>query len=195
MNRFNPSPSSFARARPEALLKVVQAALVLLLLVQAARIAVVLSGAAVAQPAPQAAPKATAPPPDLSVFERFDPFFRDQLDEQQVTAGDVTGVELFGVRFGRGRRGSAILGSNGVQAAYSVGEEVQPGVVLAEVGADHVVLARGGARTRIEFGALAPPLPPPAVASVNPASAPQGAPAAPPSPAASPAPASEAANP
>lgn len=83
-----------------------------------------------------------------TLFAAFDPFFRSApagLGNATVTALDLT---LFGVNVNEASgTGSAIIAAaDGVQASFAVGDEVQPGVKLAAVAFDHVVLDRGGAR-------------------------------------------------
>ncbi|HYI42355.1 MAG TPA: type II secretion system protein N [Sphingomicrobium sp.] len=60
-------------------------------------------------------------------------------------------MQLFGTRESQGSLpGSAILGAgDGEQKSYAVGEEVAPGVTLAKVAFDHVVLSRGGSTQTI----------------------------------------------
>jgi general secretion pathway protein C len=117
-------------------------------------------------------------PVDLSILARFDPFFRRaDADPVQAAAGGEGasgGPTLFGVR--SGGRGSAILAvGSGPQQIYDVGDEVAPGLLLAEVGADFVILSRGGAKQKLGFpvpeGGAAPAayVPPVAPAAVAPA--------------------------
>ncbi|WP_265587573.1 type II secretion system protein N [Sphingomicrobium arenosum] len=66
-------------------------------------------------------------------------------------------LQLFGTLLNRGAgTGSAIIaGEDGVQQSFAVGDEVSPGVRLAEVAFDHVVLDRGGVREMLYLdGAL-----------------------------------------
>ncbi len=81
------------------------------------------------------------------LFAAFDPFAR--ASGQAEAPGTVTSLSLmlFGTRFNEFTGGgSAILaGADGVQQSYNVGDEVMPGVVLAKVAFDHVVLSRNGA--------------------------------------------------
>lgn len=168
--------------RPSAKLvrQMVETTLVLLLALQAARLTWLL--ATPAGPIGKAAAHAGAGPAravDLTVLQRFDPFFRVQSG-QDLAAGPAPteGLSLFGVRSdGRGG-GSAILGTaDGAQALYALGEDVGGGLVLRAVAADHVILTRGGSRIRLEFndGPSAPPPPPPSVGAVlAPAAAPMG---------------------
>lgn len=101
---------------------------------------------------------------DFALLEAFDPFFRGQAAAAAAApASDAAGLKLFGVRAGRGAS-AIIAGPDGRQAAYRLGEEVTPGVVLRGVAADHVVLASGGRRTSLFF-----PPPSAAAAAVIPA--------------------------
>lgn len=88
-------------------------------------------------------------PADLAILERFDPFYRGgPTGTTAAPVADASGLRLFGVRSGA----SAILaGPDGKQAPYRIGEEVAPGVTLAAVGLDHVVLNALGRRTTLNF--------------------------------------------
>ncbi|OYW21466.1 MULTISPECIES: type II secretion system protein N [unclassified Sphingomonas] len=83
------------------------------------------------------------------VLRSFDPFFRlDATAPSAPTAATVTplSLTLFGIRLdGATSRGSAIIATpDGVQASFSVGAEIMPGVTLKSVSFDHVTLTRGG---------------------------------------------------
>lgn len=115
-----------------------------------------------------------------AIFAEFDPFFR-----LSGTAGPATitslSLKLYGVREDRATgRGSAIIAlPDGTQRSFAVGEEIMPGVRLAEVGFDNVTIDRAGAREQICLDqstvpaaqssapaapvAVAPPAVPPAV--------------------------------
>ncbi len=96
------------------------------------------------------APAALAGPAQAGALGSFDPFFR-------LTEGGgptvVTGLnlQLFGVREDRATgRGSAIIQlSDGSQSSFAVGEEIMPGVTLAEVGFDSITIDRGGTREQL----------------------------------------------
>lgn len=100
------------------------------------------------------APLARILPADAraALFSSFDPFNRGAAgatpDATAVTSLDLT---LYGVRVNEASgQGSAIIaGSDGVQSSYAVGEEVAPGVTLAEVAFDYVVLSRSGVRENL----------------------------------------------
>lgn len=77
---------------------------------------------------------------------RVDPFLRAGAPQTQAVAAMPSDLQLFGTRAGgAGVLGSAIIGQGeGDQNSFVVGEEVVPGIKLAEVAFDHVVLDRGG---------------------------------------------------
>ena len=163
---------------------VVEAVLIGLLLLQAGLLVWIV----VDPKAPSMAPLAQAPikPADLNVFQRFDAFFRTGglSSLADVTNADTAQLRLFGVRSGGAGDGSAIIGlADGRQVSVDVGEEVEPGLVLKEVGQDYVTLARGLSVSRLVFsevpvGAPPPPPPPPGEQVVGPA-APASAPSVP----------------
>jgi general secretion pathway protein C len=68
------------------------------------------------------------------------------------TAAGSSQMRLFGVRADGAGGGSAIIGlADGRQISVGVGEAVEPGLTLQSVGADHVVLSRNGALSRLIF--------------------------------------------
>ena len=98
------------------------------------------------------APQLLSPEAQEAVLASVDPFFRPGAMEVSASAeAPALDLQLFGVRQSMGRiPGSAILGAaDGEQTNYLVGEEVAPGVTLAAVNFDHIVLERGGARQTI----------------------------------------------
>ena len=119
------------------------------------------------------------------IFQRFDPFFRTggQSSLAEASGADSSQMRLYGVRSDGAGGGSAIIGlPDGRQLSVGVGEEIEPGLILKEVGADYVTLSRGGSVSRLIFtetptGAASPP-PPPAQPQVvaPPAPAPASAP-------------------
>ena len=152
-------------SRPVRLRPFIEGVLVALLLVQGGRLVWVFIE-------PSSAVSADAPaairPADTSIFQRFDAFFRTggQSSMAEDTATGSSQMRLFGVRADGVGGGSAIVGlADGRQVSVGVGEEVEPGLILQSVGADHVVLSRNGALSRLIFaetpmGAAAPPPPP-----------------------------------
>lgn len=99
-----------------------------------------------------------APAEARTLFASLDPFFRVAPaadDSGAVTSLDLT---LFGVNLNEASgSGSAIIaGADGVQTSFAVGDEVLPGVTLAAVAFDHVVLDRGGVRESLFLDQSAP---------------------------------------
>lgn len=89
-------------------------------------------------------------PGDASALTGFDPFFRLSATPGPVTVTSLA-LKLYGVRQDQATgRGSAIIGlPDGHQVSVAVGEEIMPGVTLAEVGFDNVTISRGGANEQI----------------------------------------------
>ena len=152
--------------------RVVEAALILLLLVQAGRLVWLF-----AAPAPQAVQARLLPEVDLSILSRFDAFFRNGGGGAQTPPSDGGGLTLFGVRADGAGGGSAIIGlSDGRQVSVGAGEELEAGLTLTSVAPDHVMLSRGGAPFRLDFpdmasGVAAATTAQPAVTAPEPASA------------------------
>ncbi len=90
----------------------------------------------------------TARPAAASIGD-FDPFFRLSGGGQAVVTG--LNLKLYGVREDRATgRGSAIIAlPDGTQQSFAVGDELIPGVRLAEVGFDNVTIDRGGIREQL----------------------------------------------
>ncbi|MEN5230121.1 type II secretion system protein N [Brevundimonas naejangsanensis] len=154
---------------------VVEAALILLLLVQGGRLVWLVW--LFAAPAPQAVQARPLPEVDLSILSRFDAFFRDGGGGAQTSPSDGGGLTLFGVRADGAGGGSAIIGlSDGRQVSVGAGEELEAGLTLTSVAPDHVMLSRGGAPFRLDFpdmasGVVAVAAAQPAVTAPEPASA------------------------
>ncbi len=159
--------------RRPPLRRVVEAALILLLLVQAGRLVWLFTA-----PMPQTTQARSLPEVELGVLSRFDAFFRTGAPSSLAGASgaEASQLRLFGVRTGGGG-GSAIIGlADGRQLSVGVGEEVEPGLVLREVGPDFVTLARGESLSRLAFietpvGAPPPPPPPSTEQVVTPSAA------------------------
>lgn len=151
--------------RRPSLRRVVEAALILLLLVQAGRLVWL-----VAAPAPQATQARALPEIDLGVLARFDAFFRNGGGEAAASMSDGGGLTLFGVRADGAGGGSAIIGlSDGRQVSVGAGEEVEPGLSLTSIAPDHVMLSRGGAPFRLDFPDMASGVAPVPAAAAQPA--------------------------
>ena len=123
-------------------------------------------------------PRVAAAAPAPTGFSALDPLFGFQADGGPLVVSS-SGITLHGLRMDNASgRGSAILSSEGEpQRSYEVGEEVVPGVTLAEVAVDHVVLSRGGNAEALFFEDVAPGeanRPTPVRAAPVPAASPQG---------------------
>ncbi|MCO8017351.1 general secretion pathway protein [Brevundimonas diminuta] len=130
--------------------RVVEAALILLLLVQAGRLVWLF-----AAPAPQAVQARPLPEVDLSILSRFDAF-RNGGGGAEAAPSDGGGLTLFGVRADGAGGGSAIIGlSDGRQVSVGAGEELEAGLTLTSVAPDHVMLSRGTAPFRLDFPDMA----------------------------------------
>ena len=95
------------------------------------------------------APAFFTAPSSSAELGSFDPFFRlDSGGSAVVTSLDL---KLYGVREDRATgRGSAIIAlPDGRQLSFAVGDEIMPGVILAEVGFDSVTINRQGSREQI----------------------------------------------
>lgn len=154
------------RERPDRLRLFVTGLLAVLVAVQIARLLWIALAPVTVPAAPAAGVAARAA--DTTVFERFDAFFRTGSASAfaDATAATDGSFRLFGVRADPNGGGSAIIGtSDGRQASYAVGEEVEPGLKLQSVGPDFVTLARGSSVMRLAFAdaplnAATPPPPP-----------------------------------
>lgn len=135
-------------ARPggvDGLRRAAELAIVLLLGVQAARLAWLLLPPASLGTLPLDAPPDLPVQPARLAIDAFHP------QRGPIASADASGLRLFAVRPAAGG-GSAILATaDGPQRSIAAGTEVTPGVVLAEVLADHVVLDSGGRRSELRF--------------------------------------------
>jgi len=171
-------------ARPDRVRTALEAVLALLLIVQLGRLVWIAVEPLDVPVATATRPRVSAPV-DYSVFERFDAFFRTggQSSLAEDTAAGSSQMRLFGLRSDGAGGGSAIIGlADGHQISVAVGETIEPGLILQSVGADHVVVSRGGSLSRLIFselpvGAAPPPPPPAAPQTVTPSPAPAPAPA------------------
>ena len=112
-----------------------------------------------------------SPQAQAAVLAAVDPFYRNGPPAAAVAAASTLNLQLFGVRENRGSGGgAAIIGSSdGEQVSYAVGDEVAPGVRLAAVFFDYVVLDRGARQEKLFLD------PDKAGEAVMPAPAPAGA--------------------
>lgn len=92
-----------------------------------------------------------SPQAQASILAAIDPFYRNGPPAAAAAATSTLNLQVFGVRENRGSGGgAAIIGApDGEQASYAVGEEVAPGVRLAAVFFDYVVLDRGGRQEKL----------------------------------------------
>lgn len=96
---------------------------------------------------PQAA-VIVSPAERRALFTSLDPFFRGNAPGPASATITSAGLTLFGINLNEATGGGSaiIAGEDGVQASYAVGDEIAPGLKLAGVAFDHVLLDRGGAR-------------------------------------------------
>ncbi len=126
----------------------VEAALLLVLIVQLARLLwAIVTPVGMFGQWESRQPQMLAPAQRDALFTAFDPFFRSAPagdSSAQITSLSLT---LFGTRINEASgQGSAIIATpDGVQSSFAVGDEIMPGVLLKQVAFDHVVLDRGGA--------------------------------------------------
>jgi general secretion pathway protein C len=137
-----------------------EAALVIVLALQAARLVGILATPATPYGETTAAVDSSGSP-DLAILGAFDPFYRQVAEgagpAPAASGADSGGLRLFGVRTdGRGGGSAIIRTAAGREAAFAVGEEIEPGLVLRAVAPDHVILARGGSRQRLGFPQVTP---------------------------------------
>jgi general secretion pathway protein C len=113
----------------------------------------------------------------------FDPFFRLGNGAGPAVVTSLQ-LKLFGVRVNEvtGLGAAIIAGADNVQTSYSVGEAIQPGVILKSVGYDNVVIAHDGRDETLylDQSGAAPIVAPaaPAPANVNLLTAPAAVPGA-----------------
>jgi general secretion pathway protein C len=95
--------------------------------------------------------KILSPQAQAAVLAAVDPFYRNGPPAASAAATSTLNLQLFGVRENRGSGGgAAIIGApDGEQGSYAIGEEVAPGVRLAAVFFDYVVLDRGGNQEKL----------------------------------------------
>jgi general secretion pathway protein C len=119
---------------------------------------------------PQAAVIAS-PAERRALFTSLDPFFRGNAQGPAAATVTSAGLTLFGINLNEATGGGSaiIAGEDGIQTSYAVGDEIAPGLKLAGVAFDHVLLDRGGARESLfldqsgeaPVANAASPLPPP----------------------------------
>lgn len=139
----------FAPGRTGRLAAIVEATFWLLLAFQAARLAwIFLEPVGPVGAAAPASISAVAPAMPLAALQ--DPFYRSNSEAGHAASASLDGYRLHGVRISV-HRSAAILGHDGRQRAYRTGEAIAPGVVLATVAGDHVVLQTGQGTARLDL--------------------------------------------
>lgn len=144
-------PFRFAPGSARRLTAVAEAVLWLLLALQAARLAWILL-----EPAgPLGAPAAVTAAGDggastLRLATLGDPFYRGGDRGGDAAAAGLDGYRLHGVRVDA-QRSTAILGHDGRQRAYRVGDRIAAGVVLEAVAGDHALLRTAQGTVRLEL--------------------------------------------
>lgn len=99
-------------------------------------------------------PDRAARPPQLqraTLLTSFDPFFTSAVaSPAPIAATDLT---LHGIRQNRRTGGGSAIVSqaDGAQRSFGIGEEIAPGIVLKQVGSDHVIIVRQGLDERLAF--------------------------------------------
>ncbi|HEY4529298.1 MAG TPA: type II secretion system protein N [Luteimonas sp.] len=135
-------------ARPggvDGLRRAAELAIVLLLGVQAARLAWLLLPPASLGTLPFDAALDLPVQPARLAIDAFHP------QRGPVASADASGLRLFAVRPATGGGSAIVATADGPQRSVAAGTEVAPGVVLAEVWPDHVVLDSGGRRSELRF--------------------------------------------
>ena len=136
--------------RPDGLRRTVEVAIVVLLAFQAARLAwLLLPPAPLGAPVIDAATVIREQPGRLAI----DAFYPDHGAAIAAIAAsaDASGLRLFAVRPAPAGGSAIIAMREGPQRSYTTGEAVAPGVTLAAVQADHVVLDSRGRRSELRF--------------------------------------------
>jgi general secretion pathway protein C len=88
--------------------------------------------------------------PETSSRLAIDAFHPDASETATPSAG-TSGLRLHALRAGPGRGSAIIAGADGRQRAFAAGDAVAPGVTLASIASDHVLLAASGTRQRLGF--------------------------------------------
>jgi len=136
------------RARDVSGWTIVEAALIVLVAIQCARL--VWAAVTPVGPIGDWKPGATRAADGPSALSGFDPFFRLSADAGPATVTALN-LTLHGIRQDQATgRGSAIIATpDGRQRSFAVGDEVAPGVRLTGVAFDHVTIARGGSTEQL----------------------------------------------
>ncbi|TYT25365.1 type II secretion system protein C [Luteimonas viscosa] len=144
----------------DSLIRLAEVAVVVLLAFQCARLAWLLLPPASLGRMPGTAMGVVAPRPERLAIDAFHPA------PATAATADASGLRLHALRSGTGGGSAIVAGRDGTQRSYAVGEEIVPGVVLADVRADHAILESGGRRTELRFPVAAAPTRPRAAAPI-----------------------------
>ncbi|HEX8902150.1 type II secretion system protein N [Vitreimonas sp.] len=92
----------------------------------------------------------------LNVSEVVSPFAPDYLAsdaQSHAVAALLSGVQLTGVRVSTEpmRSGAVLTLADGAQRAFSIGDDIGAGIMLADVGADYVLVSYQGGQRQIEM--------------------------------------------
>lgn len=133
------------------------------------------SAEAPAAPAPEPEPIAAAPVPTPMPTPDAGP----APAAPPAPAASPDGLILYGISGGGAAGRAAVLGSaSGFQRVVPLGRDYRPGLTVAEIAGDHVILASGNARYRLDLsrgGASPVSAAPAALAAAAPVPAPAGA--------------------
>jgi general secretion pathway protein C len=133
--------------KPDGLRRMVEVAIIVLLAFQAARLAwLLLPPVPLGAPAVDAATALRGQPGRLAI----DAFYPDDSATAAVST-DASGLQLFAVRPASAGGSAIIAMPEAPQRAFTVGEALAPGLILAEVQSDHVVLDQAGRRSELRF--------------------------------------------
>ncbi len=84
------------------------------------------------------------------IMAAFDPFFRADVPIVDAGPAQITSlnIKLFGINRNQATGGGSaiIAGEDGVQNSLAVGDEIMPGIKLAELAQDHVFIETSGRR-------------------------------------------------
>lgn len=135
----------------DALVRLVEGAVVALLALQCARLVWLLLPPAPLGTLPDAGAGLMAPRPERLAIDAFHP------GAVTGATADTSGLRLYATRASAAGGSAIVADRSGMQRSYAVGDEIAPGVVLAAVHADHAILESAGRRTELRFPVAAAP--------------------------------------
>lgn len=143
----------------DALVRLTEAGVVVLLAFQCARLVWLLLPPAPLGTLPHAGAGLMAPRLERLSIDAFHP------GAATGAIADTSGLRLYATRGGAAGGSAIVADRDGSQRSYAVGDEVAPGVVLAAVHADHAILESAGRRTELRFPVATASNRPPATAA------------------------------